>query len=170
MPSKYLIQKATGRLYTYTDALAARADMSPYDPETAQRRIDAARLRLENLKAEKVEVPNKMDEATAQAHQDARTLADLEMNIKDEEKRILIETTGQDPDDDTVKKTDEEIETDRQQKLIDEDPELSKISAMTKKEEVKAHALEGYGQEIDGSLKEMKAIVKDLRTKRLLEK
>lgn len=36
---KYLIQDETNRIYIYSDALAGRRDMRPYDPETGEKKF-----------------------------------------------------------------------------------------------------------------------------------
>lgn len=168
--AKYLIQRGTGKIFHSTPILAVRRDMTEYDPETAERRIKALQTRLEDMKGAKFDLPKDADELGDKARQDGKTIANLEGAIIDREKEIVKETTGVDPDEDVVKKSDEEIETERQEKLIEEDPEISKIHQMTAKKEVTDYALEEFGQVIDGSLKELKKQAVALRTERLLER
>ncbi len=166
---RYLIQAVTGRLYVYSKELAIRNDMSEYDPETAEYRIKKKQERLKELK----EAPPKL--VDPKILENAELEADLDRQIEEEEQKLLksqLVEQGVDIDDDEIK-TEEELEQEQMQEIINKDPEINAIEAMTDIQEVIDYIGEEYGIEVeyDSELDlhhyQGKAIT--LRTERLFE-
>lgn len=141
--AKYLRQLKTGRVYIWSPYLAKRKDMVEYDPTLADMRIQKARERLEALKAEADEITVAMDpKITA----DSQELATIEAEIDKLEEEKAIKAAGGNSED-VKPKTQEEIDAEEKQKVINEDPEIKKIEAMDEVSQVKEYIALEFGIE-----------------------
>ena len=163
--ARFLRQLKTGRLYPYTATLAKRADMVPHDTESAQRRIEALKRRVEDMDSAPQE-----QSITKEDLDQAKEIADLE-NILDKPD----ETEDEGNEEITPERkfqTDEEIEEEEKNKRIAEDPDIIKINKMRKKAQVEEYLLVEFGEEVSSSdlkLDDMKRIAVDFRINRLFE-
>lgn len=161
---RFLRQLKTGRVYPYTDELATRKDMVAYDPETAKKRIEAVKMRIEA----QAEVPTGQS-ISQDALDDAKTLSELEAELdkstEESPQNTEISTEKKGP------KTQEDLRREERQSRIDKDPDVIKINKMKKKAEIEQYILVEYGEEIDASISKpdlrKKAI--ELRTQRIFE-
>lgn len=161
----YLRQRTTGAIFIHTPTLAARKDMEPYDPELAQKRIEAAKKKIADLEALR-SMPPQQPEAVAKMQEDSKTLVELERQIEKREAELQAEAEGK-PLEEVQPKTEQEIKAKSRQDRIDEDPEVRKIRLMTSKAEVQEYALLNFGIEFkpETHLKEMKRLAVEERTK-----
>lgn len=173
---RFLRQLKSGHIYTWTEALAAKKDMVPFDAETAKRRIAAlkqmkAAARKKNADPEEqARIAIEMKEAKALAEE----LTELENQVDG-----LAEASA--AEDKTVKdaktpppkaqKSEAEIEAARRNDIIAKDSHINKVMSMKKKSDVEAYLLTEYGEEIspDETLANMKNVAINLRTERLFE-
>lgn len=124
-----------------TKALLARGDIVRYDEGQGQNRIAALKKRLKDLEdhPEIVLDPKISNEA--------QEIARLEAEVAAKEQSILkkaLEEQGIETDDEIPLTQIEKDKADRE-KIIDEDPEIKKIDAMSTKQEVIDYVLEYYG-------------------------
>jgi hypothetical protein len=139
--------------------------MVDFDPITAQKRIDALRAQQEasqNINAE----PSITDEIRDQA----KELTDLEnkLELEQDEK----EAEGQDIETKRRVMTNEELDAEAREKLIQEDPGIMAINGMRKKAQVEEFILREFGIDLDPqnmTLKQMQAEAVRLRTERMFE-
>lgn len=160
---RMLRQLRTGRIYNFTDILAKRADMVEYDPELAQKRLEAAKRRLEELESKPPEKPvvNKADMETS------KELAEVENKIEKIERQKALPPNAKEQEN----KTSEQKEEEERQAIINNDPEIKKILTMKDKDEIEAYVLLEYGEDLDKrkDLDKLKARAIELRTDRLFE-
>lgn len=163
--AKYLRQLKTGRIYLFDVNLAKRKDMVEYDPDKAERMIKAKENRIKELKDRSANLSQSIPQEVIA---DAKKLADLDKEIEDLENKEIAELTGEDLKD---PKTEEELEQERRQDIIDKDPEIQKIDAMKTKDDARSYITAEYGEVPDESLKlvELKEMATTLRINRLFE-
>ena len=168
----YLRQTTTGHIYVSTPELLARRenDMEPYDPAIAEKRIEAAKIKLAAIEAART-APFQPPEDVAKMTQDSKILTELEQQIQKQTAVAEAEAEGK-PTEQAEPKTEAEITTKNRQDRIDEDPEVRKIRVMASKAEVQEYALLNYGIEFktDLHLKEMKRLAVEERTKIIFAK
>lgn len=177
MPN-YLRQQGTGRIFIETPQLLMRKDMVPYDPITAETRIDALRRQYEDLLERKESGINKTDLPDEEIFQ-AKEMTELEEKIrklKREESDALI---AEKIDDENIKppgqpetpKTHEELKAEERQNKIEEDLEIKKIRNFKKVNKIAEYALVEYGEKLNEKkdLKKLKAEVEALRIQRMFE-
>jgi hypothetical protein len=139
--------------------------MVDFDPITAQKRIDALRAQQEASQNINVE-PSITDEIRDQA----KELTDLEnqLELEQDEK----EAEGQDIETKRRVMTNEELDAEAREKLIQEDPGIMAINGMRKKAQVEEFILREFGIDLDPqnmTLKQMQAEAVRLRTERMFE-
>lgn len=174
---RFLRQLGSGTIYHYTETLAKRGDMVPFDQDQAKIRIDAAKKNLADLK--KLRGPEAQaihTEAMLKARETSDTLTKLEREIEDE--TAAIEADGKKGIDDSgdIKTknrilTDEEIELERKDAIIAKDPHILNIMSMKSKKEVRAYLLAEFGEDPGEEAKYdvLKNIAIGKRTDRLFE-
>lgn len=140
MEPRYLRQIGTTKPpFPYTEALAKRKDMVPYDPNEAQVRIEATQRIVEQMREEKKIDPTARAEAKAKAkeiHNAVKELASLEKEM-DSLKFDLEEVEA--------KEQPSAIQTKREMQ-IEKDRELNKIRGMTRKAHVEEYLESKYGR------------------------
>jgi len=161
---KLLRQLITGRIYAWTKILAARKDMTEYDPDIAKKRLEAAKKRLEELEDAPV-IPS----VDKKALDESAELAEVENKIKETETKQAAKSAG--AKEKEKPKTPEQIEAERRQEIIDKDPDIIKIKAMVDKKDVEDYVLQEFGEDIDRrhDLDDLKDRAIHLRTERLFE-
>lgn len=175
IPHRLLRQQVSGHIYQWTETLAKRSDMVPYDSDTAKRRIETLKRIKADAKASKEdpELNARLKLEMKEASDLAKELTDLENQIDGiaeasaaEDERIA---KAQEPDDKIM--TDDEIEAKQRSDTIDNDPHIKSIMEMRKKADVEAYILTEYGEEVpsDSKLEQMKNQAITLRTERLFE-
>ena len=163
--ARMLRQLGTGNLFIYTDILAKRKDMvEEADPAIIKVRLEASEKRLAELKT-KPTAPV----VTEEAIKDSVRLAEVEKEISDIENKRIAETKGLKLEEPA--KSSEEKEAARKQEIVDNDPEIVKIKAMTEKDDIETYVKIEYGEEIDKrqKLEALKDRAIALRTERLFE-
>lgn len=167
---KYLRQLGTGRVLLYTEALAKRKDMAPFDPDAAATIIEQKKKRLEELRQVR-ENPDLAPKIDPKVLSQSDELAKIERLIEEEEGKIAAIASGGKPPEDSGEKTGAQLEEERRQKIIDEDPDLALIEGMKKAEDLDAYAKENFGVTLDLKKKipALKAEVAQLRVQRLFE-
>ena len=166
MAEKFLRQKLTGTIYQWTSTLAKRSDMVDYDPITAQKRIEA----LKAQRAAEAATGPVEPAITPEMIDQAKELTDLENELDAKAEAETQEST----DIETKKRfqTDEELQQEEKDKMIDKDPHIIAIKNMKKKPQVEEFLLKEYGIELDPenmTFKEMQAEAMRLRTTRMFE-
>jgi len=176
MAVKYLRQLKTGTIYNYTDILAKRRDMVPYDSDQAKARIAALKNMLEHRKPTTAEGSAVSKEAE-EIKREAAELASLEKQVEASEvaEEKAIEDASLPPgsrrlDDDSPIKPEETAENFTQETLS-KDPKYQKACGMKSRNEVEEYMLVEFGQEIDISqpFKDLKEYAIQQTRKRILE-
>ena len=160
--ARYLRQVGTKKApVNWTKRKAARPDMVEYDPDIAKIRIDAAKRKLEDLKTQPAEVT-----LTEDLIDEAKELSDLEAEIKREEDKKAGVVTDQVAD-----KTEEELDAQERQVIIDKDADIIKIRKMDEDQLIECAAID-YGVKLDkrSSPESMRRKVLKLRTDVIFEK
>jgi hypothetical protein len=169
METRYLRQIGTNKApFPWTEALAKRKDMVPYSPKEAKIRIEANRRMVEEMKEGKKMDPVAKAEAKAQAEEIAKTVKELAATEQEiEDMKFNLEEVPKDTDSPAVKtKREHQMENDR---------DLAKIRAMTRKAHVEEYLAQKYGREFDSveitttSLKDLKDIAIKARIGTLYE-
>lgn len=146
----FVKQAVTGRLYIInpsspgSEEFLKRPDIAKYEPEKAQVRIAALKDKLAKL--------DELDRTgiSPEIVDDAATIAVLEKRIEEKERQLIDDAVKEQGGDiPKTNKTDEEIKAEEREKIIDEDPEIKKIEAMTEKDQVRDYIKEEYGQELN---------------------
>lgn len=173
---RFLRQLKSGHIYIWTEVLARRRDMVPYDAESAKRRIATLKQIKESMKSrhEDPEVQARIKLEMKEATELAKELTDLENQVDGlaeasaaEDKTIRSAKTPEP----APRRTEAEIEAARRSDIIENDPHIKKIMGMKKKTEVETYLLTEYGEEVspDETLVSMKNAAINLRTERLFE-
>ena len=173
---RYLRQLKTGTIYVYTDILARRRDMVPYDENEAKTRIHAIKNILASRESDPVEgaVMSKKAEAVKAAAMELTGLeATLEANERAEEKAIEdagLPEKGKKLNDETPV-TSEEVAEQVKQDRLDQDPKYKKAVSLKSKNDVEEYMLLEFGQEIEISrpFKALKAYAVAQTAIRILE-
>lgn len=148
--------------FPWTARKAARPDMVEYDPEMAVTRIDALKRKLEALNAEGVEATDMTDKAIAEA----KEISELEAAIQQAEDR----KAGIIPSKEDKPKTDEELDAEERQAIIDKDPDVIKIKAMETEEEIKEYLELEFGKKSKSKdVETLRAKAIELRVKEIFE-
>uniref|UniRef100_A0A6M3JPH2 Uncharacterized protein n=1 Tax=viral metagenome TaxID=1070528 RepID=A0A6M3JPH2_9ZZZZ len=168
--AKYLRQMRTGRVYVYDETLAKRKDMVDHDPDMAKRMIEAKKKRLEEVQAMRMN-PDLNPPVDPSILSDSEELAKIEAALEEEERKLEELLSGGPKPEDVKPKTDEDIALERRQEIINKDPDIAKIEAMTEKKHVEAYVMEEFGVDIDlrKGLPTLKADAIQLRVDRLFE-
>jgi len=159
---RYLRQLKSGHIYVYTEALAKRPDMVPYDPEVAKARIaqmkqdtEARRAAKKGPKVAPSEGPSLKEMRENRAI--ASELTDLENQAGAEREADLkaIEDEGKSEKEkarDKVTfdgKTAEEVKELTEEKVVNNDPKIQKIGNYKQKKQLKQFVLIEFGIELD---------------------
>ena len=176
MAVKYLRQLKTGTIYNYTDILAKRRDMVPYDSDQAKARIVALKNMLEHRKptiAEGTAVSKEAEAIKVEAAELAGLEKQLEATEAAEEKAIedaALPPGSKKLNDDTPIKPEDTAEIFTQETLS-KDPKYQKACGMKSRNEVEEYMLVEFGQEIDISrpFKDLKEYAIQQTRKRILE-
>lgn len=174
--AKYLRQLKTGAIYVYTDLLAKRRDMVPYDSAQAKARIGAIKTMLlkrqpnlaegeivaaeaAQIKAEAMELTGL--EATLEANEGAEAKAIEDAALPNDAKKL----NDQEPV--TPEKAAEQLKQD----MLDDDPKYQKAMSLRSRNDVEEYMLLEFGQEIEISrpFKDLKAYAIEQTAKRILE-
>ena len=163
-------QLKSGTIYGYTEILAKRRDMVPYNTEQATSRIAAIKTMLAN----RVPTPGEIDSSTQEAaavKAAAMELTGLEAKLEAgeaaEEKAIADE---QDISQARLLTTEEATEK-LKQDTLEADPKYQKAIALKSRNEVEQYMLLEFGQEIEISrpFKDLKDYAIEKTAKRILE-
>ena len=173
---RLLRQLKSGHIYIWTETLAARPDMVPYDSETAKRRIATLKQIKEDAlkRKEDPEEQARLALEMKEASQVAKELTELENQVDGLGEASSIEDknieAAKNPEPDK-RKTDAEIEAARRSEIIEKDPHIQRIMSMRKKADVETYILTEYGEEVepDAKLATMQNKAVQLRTERLFE-
>ena len=174
--AKFLRQLKTGTIYVYTDILAKRRDMVPYDENAAKTRIKAIKNMLEQRKPNILQGEAQSKEAAA-IKADAMELTSLENQLEAvenaEQKAIEDSALPEGGRDITVERplTTEEAAAQDRQDILDKDPKYIKATGMRSRNEVEEYMLLEFGQEIEISrpFKDLKEYAVEQTVKRILE-
>ena len=172
---RYLRQLKTGTIYVYTDLLAKRRDMIPYDDAQAKARIAAIKSMLEKREPNLEQGVLQSKEAGA-IKATAMELSGLEATLDAREKadEKAIEEAAL-PDgkklNDETPVTSEEVAEQVKQDRLDQDPKYKKATSLKSRNEVEEYMLLEFGQEIEISrpFKDLKAYAIEKTAKRILE-
>jgi|GEM_PF-2771530 len=179
MATKWLRQIGSGHIYHWTEALARRKDMVPYDDETAAIRIEALRKRVEEMKARRDRAaagaagPNPMQSVIDQANELTRLEAEADRLTEEEitaaKAEALREAKGEITPVDRVEQ-EKDPETLRKER-IDADDQVRAVRAMTDKEQVADYMAAEFGKKIDlrKSLDALKEQAEGARVERMFE-
>lgn len=142
MEPRYLRQIGTTKPpFPYTDALARRKDMVPYNPEEAQARIEANQRIVEQMKEGKKIDPEAKAAAKAQAKELHNAVKELAASEKE------IETLKFSIDEAPANEEPSNIQSKRDRQ-INYDRELKKIREMTRKAHVEEYLESKYGRKL----------------------
>lgn len=169
MEARYLRQIGTNKPpFPYTDALAARRDMVPYNPAEAKVRIEANRRLIQSMKEGRKIDPQARAEAKAQAQEFINTAKELSATEQEiEAMKFSIEEVQKD--------TDSPVAKSKREQQMENDRELGEIREMTKKAQIMDYMERKYGKqysddELSGmSLKTFKDIAIKARIGTLFE-
>lgn len=172
---RFLRQLKSGTIYAYTDILAKRRDMVPYDENAAKTRIEAIKNILEHRTPNLLEGEALSKEAAA-IKADAMELTGLEAQLEAlenaDQKAIddAVLTDGKKLNDETPV-TSEEVAEQVIQERLDKDPKYRKVTAFKSRNEVEQYMLLEFGQEINITrpFKDLKAYAVEQTAKRILE-
>jgi len=174
MPS-YLRQLKTGTIYVFTDLLAKRRDMVPYDDDQAKARIRAIKAMLEKREPNLAQGEIESKEAAA-IKVTAMELSGLEATleaVENDEQKAIEEAALPDGkrlnDEEPV--TSEEVAEQVRQDVLDKDPKYNKATSLKSRNEVEEYMLLEFGQEIEISrpFKDLKQYAIEQTAKRVLE-
>lgn len=171
----YLRQLKTGTIYVFTDLLAKRRDMVPYDDAQAKARIKAIKTMLEKREPDLAAGVIESEEAVA-IKATAMELSGLESTlqaVENDEKKAIEEAAlpdGKKLNDETPVTSEEIVEQARQERL-DKDPKYKKATGLKSRNEVEEYMLLEFGQEIEISrpFKDLKAYAVEKTVNRILE-
>lgn len=174
MPS-YLRQLKTGTIYVFTDLLAKRRDMVPYDDDQAKARIRAIKAMLEKREPNLAQGEIESKEAAA-IKVTAMELSGLEATleaVENDEQKAIEEAALPDGkrlnDEEPV--TSEEVAEQVRQDVLDKDPKYNKATSLKSRNEVEEYMLLEFGQEIEISrpFKDLKQYAVEQTANRVLE-
>jgi hypothetical protein len=161
---RYLRQLGTNKApFPWTARKAARKDMVEYDPDQAKVRIEALRRKLDDLTAQPKETAPLDEELIG----DAKEIAELEAKIKkaeDAKAGLLV--------DEKAEKSQEELDMEERQVIINKDSDIIKVRAMRKLDSIRSYLEENYGVTLgeDADMEALKAEAIKQRTARIFEK
>lgn len=169
---RWLIQEKTGRLYPFRPGIAKRKDMSIFDPEKAQRRIEA---NLEILKDAKV---TQSPESQAKHSADVAALQKVAQELTATEN--AIDATHQLPAkelgehaNDPQNPTQEEKEAEARKDKINKDEQVVAIKGMKTGAELAKYIRKEFGEDADArsmEIDDLREMALRLRIGRMLEK
>jgi hypothetical protein len=136
--------------------------MVPYDPDDAKVRIEALKRRLADLEAQPKET-----EVNEELIGDVKEIAELEKKIKEKEDlKAGIKIEGK------KEKTEEELDAEERQIIIDKNPEIRKIREMKKSKEICEFIEIAFGKKLDGreNIESLRKTALELQTERIFEK
>lgn len=171
----YLRQLKTGTIYVFTDLLAKRRDMVPYDDAQAKARIKAIKTMLEKREPDLAAGAIESEEAAA-IKTTAMELSGLESTleaVENDEKKAIEDATlpsGKKLNDEAPVTPEGVAEQVRQERL-DKDPKYKKATDLKSRNDVEEYMLLEFGQEIETSrpFKDLKAYAVEKTVNRILE-
>jgi hypothetical protein len=160
MPTAYLRQLKTGRIYPWTPTIAKRKDMVPYDPELAEAMIQALKDIIAQMQAANAVDPEQQAKhvSNVKAAQDlAAELNELEAQAfgdgEEKEKKVETAAPGQPPG-----KTPEQQQEQERQSVIDADPHIKEIMAMAKPKQIMDYLKREFGVTVEEKGKSVEAL------------
>jgi hypothetical protein len=163
--TRYLRQLGTNKApFIWTERRAKRKDMVEYDPDAAKTIIEAKKRRLAELEAQPAVVDTKDTEKLVG---DALEIAELDAKIKEvEDRKAGLDTTPKKPE-----KSEEELDTEERQVIINKNSEVVKIKAMRTKKDLCDYAEENFGKKLDPkeNMESIRKVVIDLQAERIFE-
>lgn len=170
MERRYLRQIGTNKApFVYTEALAKRKDMVPFDSDAAKNMIAAKRKLLDELRANQVVDQEAILVGKARAGQlrdDSIAIHQLDKEIESAKRAGVMTPEAQGGESQPITK---------RQKQIDSDRQIQEIQTMTRKTHVETYLANNYGvmlseDDLAMSLKEIKDIAIQKRINTLFEK
>lgn len=172
---QYLRQLKTGHIYPWTEILAKRRDMVPFNNEQAKVRIDA----MKNMLLRKVPT---VDEVSRQV-EDARKAKANSMELTNLENKMDAEKVAEEkaiedaalPDgkklNEETEVTGAEVVAAQRQSVLDQDPKYQNVTGFKSRNQVEQYMILEFGEEIDVSLpfKELKDYAVQKTSDRILE-
>jgi len=146
---QFVRQAKTGRIYIVnprhpgTESMLNRKDFIKHNPDEAQIRIKALQRRLKELEETS---PQPIDKKISV---EAAEIASLEAEIEAKEKKNLDEALKEEGVD--IKKedkTEEELAQEEKKRIINEDPDIKKLEAMTDPKDIIDYIAIEFGKEI----------------------
>jgi hypothetical protein len=160
MPTPYLRQLKTGRIYPWTPTIARRRDMVPYDPDLAAARIQVLKDIIAQRKAADTvdpEIQAKHVTNVKAAQELASELNALEEQAfgdgSEKEKKVETATAPDAPG----PNAEEQAEKERQA-TIEADPHVKEIHAMAKPKQVIDYLKREFGVVVDEKGKSLEAL------------
>lgn len=172
---QYLRQLKTGHIYPWTEILAKRRDMVPFDAAQAKVRIDA----MKNMLSRKVPTADALSvqaEAARKAKASSMELTELENKVDAE--NVAAEKAIEDAALPDGKKLSEQTEMTgaetieaQRQSVLDQDPKYQNVMGFKSRNQVEQYMILEFGQEIDVSLpfKDLKQYAINKTSDRILE-
>lgn len=172
---QYLRQLKTGHIYPWTEILAKRRDMVPFDAAQAKTRIDA----MKNMLSRKVPTADALSvqaEAARAAKASSMELTELENKVDAEniaEEKAIEDAAlpdGKKLNEQTELTGAEAIEAQRQS-VLDQDPKYQGVMGFKSRNQVEQYMILEFGEEIDVSLpfKDLKGYAIKKTSDRILE-